>query len=394
VVAKQLHICIVTGDFPALTETFITNKVLELKKRGHKLTVIKNNNSGTNKTHEPLVQQSGIEVLTFPTSSSVGLLSKYPLFLIRSFSTSKKKIKSNFKTLVQLSLLQKHKYDIVHFEFSGLAIEYSNTIRKIKNRTVVSCRGSAEKVKPLSDEKRKQNLQIIFSLVDKIHCVSNDMATTVKVYNADANKIFINPPSVDAQIFTRTKSYNNNTGKIHILSIGRLTFQKGYLIGLLAIKELKSKGVDFVWTIVGDGPQKEELLFHINALQIADVVDLSGRKNRDEIIQMYNSTDIFFLPSVYEGIANVCLEAMAMEIPVVSSDCSGMSEAITHNVHGMLAQNYDYNEMASHLYTLSKSFEKRKAMGVEARLAVETNFNLKKQVDVFEQHYQELTAVS
>jgi colanic acid/amylovoran biosynthesis glycosyltransferase len=391
---KQLHICIVTGDFPALTETFITNKVLELRRRGHRLTVIKTNNSGTNKSHEPLVHQAGIEVLIYPAMSSMNILFQHPSFLLRSISASKKNIKSNFKMLVQLSLLQKHKYDIVHFEFSGLAIEYRNVIQKIKSRTVVSCRGSAEKVKPLSDEKRKQNLQLIFSIVDKIHCVSNDMALTVNGYNGDANKIFINPPSVDAQIFTRTKPYNNNTGKINILSIGRLTFQKGYLVGLLAIKELKGKGVDFVWTIVGDGPQKEELLFHVHALGIADVINLCGRKNRDEIIQLYNSTDIFFLPSVYEGIANVCLEAMAMEIPVVSSDCSGMPEAILHDVNGMLASNYDHIEMAEHLYTLSKSFEKRKAMGREARLSIETNFNLKKQVDVFEQHYQELTTAS
>jgi glycosyltransferase involved in cell wall biosynthesis len=97
---------------------------------------------------------------------------------------------------------------------------------------------------------------------------------------------------------------------------------------------------------------------------------------------------------VYEGIANVCLEAMAMEIPVVSSDCSGMPEAINHNVSGMLASNYDHNEMAEHLYNLANNLEKRNAMGREARLSIETNFNLQKQVDVFEQHYQELTTAS
>lgn len=116
---KQLHICIVTGDFPALTETFITNKVLELSKRGHRVTVIKNSNTGINKSHEAQVKQLGVEVIPFPSVSSPGDLLSSPA-LLGSFSISKNKFKSN----LQLSLLTKYSYDIIHFEFSGLAITY------------------------------------------------------------------------------------------------------------------------------------------------------------------------------------------------------------------------------------------------------------------------------
>lgn len=387
---NPLHICIVTGDFPGLTETFVTNKVLELSKRGHRITVIKNNKSGVNKSHLKLVKDAGIEILEMPSFGSVPDLAKRPATFLRSISPSVKKFKSNYKSIIQSQLLNAQKFDVVHFEFSGIGIFYLDAIRTLKCKTVVSCRGTAEKVKPLSDVKRKHELLVLFDAVDKIHCVSTDMAETAAQLGASTGKLFVNRPSIDVEIFKRATAYQINSSTIRILSIGRLTFQKGYLVGLLAMQELKRKGADFTWKIVGDGPQHEELLFHINALQLCDNVELLGKQNRDEILALYNQSDIFFLPSVYEGIANVCLEAMSMQLPVVSSDCSGMREVITHEVDGMLATNYNYNTMAECLQSLCNSYEKRVAMGKAARNTIAQKFTLEKQVDIFEEQYTKL----
>jgi colanic acid/amylovoran biosynthesis glycosyltransferase len=380
---KPLHICIVTGDFPALTETFITNKVLELRKRGHEITIIKNSNSGTNKSHEDLVKKSGVEVLKFPSVSSVMDLIKSPS-LLNSFSSSKQQFKSN----LQLSLLQKHKYDIIHFEFSGLAIAYKEAIKKASAKTVVSCRGTAEKVKPLSDINRKKDLQEVFSIVNKIHCVSEDMSESIKTLGANQNKIFVNRPSIDADLFKRSIPYKiNNDKPFSILSIGRLTFQKGYLPGLLAMKRMKENGRNFKWKIIGEGPQLEEIIFHIDALCLTGNVELLGAKNRNEILELYQTTDAFFLPSVYEGIANVCLEALAMELPLVSTRSGGMEEVIDHEVNGLLCDVYDAEAMATQLESLAADVELPKRLGENARETIIKDFTLARQIDVFEEEY-------
>ena len=209
---RSLHICIVTAEFPGLTETFITNKVLELSKRGHRITVIKNSSNGAiNTSHVPLVKQANIEVLSMELPDSnkgvIRSIITQPYTFISAASTTLKEFKNKYKAKLQLQLLSKHKYDVIHFEFSGLAVSYLPVIQKLHNKTVVSCRGTAEKVKPLTDIRRKENLSILFSHINAIHCVSNDMAETVMKLGANPAKIFINTPAIDSKVFKRSTEY-------------------------------------------------------------------------------------------------------------------------------------------------------------------------------------------
>lgn len=392
---KKLHICIITGEFPALTETFITTKVLELHKRGHRITVIKNQHSGAvNASHLSLVKDAGIEVLSFiDISSASNLLEaaiKNPGLLIKTLLVNARKFRKSYKANRQGELLQKHPYDIVHFEFSGLGVLYKDAISKIKSKTVVSCRGTAEKVKPISEPDRVEKLKRLFEVVDGIHCVSDDMAATIRPYCNNLQKIFVNRPSIDPAVFKRTKDYTRKSAKVTILTIGRFTFQKGYLIGLMAMKQLKAEGVDFLWKIVGDGPQKEELLFHIHTLQLHDHVELLGKKNRDEILDLYNNVDLFLLPSVYEGIANVCLEAMSMQLPVVSTKSGGMEEVIVHKQNGLLCEVYDAASIAANVKVVAEDTELSKTLGISARKTILERFTIQQQADVFEEQYAKI----
>jgi colanic acid/amylovoran biosynthesis glycosyltransferase len=392
---RKLHICIVTGEFPALTETFVTTKVLELHKRGHRVTVIRNQDTNqVNTSHVALIKKANIEVLSFINISSVPKLIKAtvenPTLLLQSLSSKPSTFKRKYKKALQKKLLQKHAFDVVHFEFSGLAVSYLDTIKSLNAATVVSCRGTAEKVKPLSQPERKAQLENLFASVAAIHCVSQDMANTIQSYCSNASKIFINRPSIDPDVFKRSKPYNNPNASLQILTIGRFTFQKGYLIGLMAMKELRLKGVDFIWNIVGDGLQHEELIYHIHALQLQDCVKLLGKKNRDEILELYNKVDVFLLPSLYEGIANVCLEAMSMELPVISTKCGGMEEVIENGKDGLLCEVYSPNDIAEKLGLIANDYVTRKQLGINARKKVLQDFTLQRQVNVFEEQYYRL----
>ena len=156
------------------------------------------------------------------------------------------------------------------------------------------------------------------------------------------------------------------------------------------MKQLKQMGLAFKWLIVGDGPLAEEIIYHIHALNLQQHVELLGKKSRDEILSLYNEVDAFLLPSVYEGIANVCLEAMAMELPVVSTRSGGMNEVIRHEENGLLCDVYDPSGIAANLQRLAHEVEFRQLLGRNARQTVVNNFTLKKQVDVFEEQYQKL----
>ena len=390
----MMRIAIVVESFPTISETFITNKVLELCKRGHEVTVFIHRKTTDNKLAE-LYQLKDIANLkivppAIPKTSIdwVRLLIKKPSIFLHATSSA-----NNYKNVSRQHLLESvfenQSFDIIHFEFSALAIVYTKVLEKLKAVTVVSCRGTAEKVKPLTMPERKNELSAIFNLVDGIHCVSADMAKTIMPYCDQPSKIFINRPSIDAAYFCRSKPYQANTS-LTILSVGRFTFQKGYLTGLLAIKKLKEEGINFTWLIVGDGPQREEIIFHIHTLGLEEQVTLPGKKNKQEMLGLYNNADLFLLSSVYEGIANVVLEAMSMQLPVVATKSGGLNEVIDHEEDGMLAEIYDHNEIARHLIFLANNFEKRKAMGEKARNKILNKFTIDRQISQFESIYLQL----
>ncbi len=388
-----MNIALVVESFPTISETFITNKVLELCKRGHQVTVIRNSNGHD----EQLVQLYGLNNISnlhimnavVPKSATelFKTIVSHPLQVIQAFF-QKGSFKTNLRHQLYLTVF-KADFDIVHFEFSGLGVVYQPIMQYIKAAKVVSCRGTAEKVKPFTEPGRKEQLQQLFTSVDAIHCVSQDMVNTIKSYcKADAN-IFVNRPSIDINYFKRQK-VKPSSATFQLLSIGRFTFQKGYLIGLLAAKKMKDAGIDFEWLIVGDGPLREEVIFHIHTLGLEKEVKLLGKKNRNEVFELYQHTDVFLLSSVYEGIANVVLEAMAMEIPVVSTKSGGLEEVIVSGVDGFLAEVYDHEQLAAQLIQLQADTKLRAEMGKKARQKIEASFTITRQADEFEQQYQRI----
>lgn len=378
-----MTIAIVTISFPTVSETFIANKVLHLAKKGHNLVVFCSsiNTVLFNKLFSGV---GSVKVVALTKRLILSYAALHPSTLLKG--------RAGFNTLVnkaRLHYINKYKPDVVHIEFSGLGVLYLPVLKKVTAKKVVSCRGSAEKVKLLASDERKKDITALFNEVDAIHCVSSDMQQTVAPYCSDASKFFVNFPSVDVNIFKRTVAYEL-LAPANILSIGRFTFQKGYFTGLQAMAKLKEQGKDFTWTIIGDGPLREELFFHIHQMGLQQHVQMVGQKTREEIIAAYNSASIFFLPSVYEGIANVVLEAMSMELPVVATRSGGMQEVITHNFNGMLADVYDADTLAGNLTYLISNAPACRQMGLQARQRIKEQFTIEHQANVFDTVYTNL----
>jgi len=389
-----LNIAIIVEKFPVISETFITNKVVELCKRGHTITVITHRTSG-NAALSKLYQLDGMANLRIvaPVIPRTGLqwtslLTRKPGIFLKALSTPGA-FKASARNYLLSTLFRNKPFDIIHFEFSAIALLYTDVLATLQAPTIVSCRGTAEKVKPLTVPGRKEEMERLFARVTAIHCVSQDMAQTIAPFCAFPEKIFINRPSIDVAHFAPTAT-KPGSDTITILSVGRFTFQKNYLTGLLAMQRLKKRFPAFQWCIVGEGPQTEEVTYHIHALGLQNEVKLLGRKNKEEVLELYKEADVFLLCSVYEGIANAVLEAMAMELPVVSTRCGGMEEVITNGVDGMLADVYAFEQVEAHLYALCTGSAARQKMGKLAREQVTRSFTLQRQTDQFEAVYKKL----
>lgn len=380
-----MRIAIVTTNFPVLSETFISNKVKALAKRGHTVRVFtgKKNKLLLNQLYDSSIS---ISVVEFTIKNALLFSIAHPVLLLKSVAEKNKK-KFLFQSF-RLDAIKQFKPEIIHFEFSGVGTDYLYLLDKIKCRKVVSCRGSAEKVKLLVSPERKRDFAQLIEAVDAVHCVSDNMRNTIKKY-VGANKTFINYPSIDTHFFNRSIPYHTNQVPV-IISVGRFIFPKNYLIGLLAIRRIADTGKQFKWIIIANGPQYEEVVFHIHQLQLQNFVELVGAKKNNEIKEMLEKADLFLSTSVFEGIANAALEAMSMQLPIISTICGGMPEVITCGKNGFLAEVYDYEKIADHILYLFKHPEEAKAMGKAARERILEEFTLEKQTDTFERIYQQL----
>ena len=145
-------------------------------------------------------------------------------------------------------------------------------------------------------------------------------------------------------------------------------------------------GIPFRCVIVGYGPLEDSIRQQINELGLTDHITLVGKLTQDQLIDYYQQTDLFVLPCLVtddgdrDGIPNVLLEAMSMEIPVISTDISGISELVESNYNGVLVPEKDELSLAQALEALIRQPERRETLGKAGRLTVLDKFGLSQNV--------------
>jgi glycosyltransferase involved in cell wall biosynthesis len=171
-----------------------------------------------------------------------------------------------------------------------------------------------------------------------------------------------------------------------IVSVGRFCQKKGFPYLIKACQILKEKGLKFRCTLVGYGAMKAELEALIELLDLQDVISLPGKMAQDELVQIYRKSSLFVLPCLVtddgdrDGIPNVLLEAMAMQLPVVSTDISGISEIVRSGENGFLVPQKDAEALATRLETLLTQPELRQQFGRAGRKQVIQQFSLDRNV--------------
>ena len=155
------------------------------------------------------------------------------------------------------------------------------------------------------------------------------------------SKIIRNPLNRDFKI-----EQFNGERKNKIVSTGRLSTEKNQRLLIEAFSLIADKYPEYFLEIYGEGPLHKELQDYINKLNLEKRVILRGR--RDDIQKHIKDAKVFVLSSNSEGMPNALLEAMALGIPSISTDCpiGGPSEIIRNNENGILVPMNDKNNMA------------------------------------------------
>ncbi|MCX7109213.1 MAG: glycosyltransferase family 4 protein [Proteobacteria bacterium] len=166
-----------------------------------------------------------------------------------------------------------------------------------------------------------------------------------------------------------------------LLCVGRLTPAKGQHILLDALGLLIAAGRKVHLTFVGNGPDRASLESQTRRLGLSNSVNFAGAVNQDRILDFYGKADAFVLPSFAEGLPVVLMEAMAMEVPCVTTHITGVPELIQHGVNGCLTAPSDVEGLAKAIEDLMDHPEASRQIAQSGRAKVLADYNLSQSVE-------------
>jgi colanic acid/amylovoran biosynthesis glycosyltransferase len=161
-----------------------------------------------------------------------------------------------------------------------------------------------------------------------------------------------------------------------IFCAARLSPQKGHVFLIRAIKSLIEQGYELELRLAGDGPRKQELTNLANELGISDRVVFLGFLTEDEVIRELQVSDLFVLPSFVEGLPVSAMEAMAVGVPVISTNIAGTSELIEDGRTGLLVRPSDSDAIADAVIRMINDYDFRLRAAELGRKKVVAEFEL------------------
>jgi colanic acid/amylovoran biosynthesis glycosyltransferase len=179
---------------------------------------------------------------------------------------------------------------------------------------------------------------------------------------------------VDPNVFSPAPREREPEDALEILCVGRLVPSKGQLILLRACGLLLSRGYSLRVRLVGAGPDRDHLEAFAAQKNIPAVFE--GAKSHGQTRRLLGRADVFALASFAEGVPVALMEAMAMEIPCVSTSIAGIPELIRDGLEGLLVPASSVEALASALQRLFDDPLLRRSLGVAGRKRVFEHYNL------------------
>lgn len=196
---------------------------------------------------------------------------------------------------------------------------------------------------------------------------------------------------VDPTLYT-PRPFRENPSPFEILFVGRLASVKGPHILIAALDRLVRQGRAVRVRFVGDGPIRPGLERDVAERGLNQHVIFAGWQNADRVRALYQQADIFALPSFAEGIPVVLMEAMAMEIPCVTTRITGIPELIRDRMDGLLVTPSSEEELAAAILRLMDDPELRRRLGKSGRQRVLENYDLHHNTEQLAAIFREFTA--
>lgn len=295
------------------------------------------------------------------------LCNKYEVILFTSKSATEKEYPINEK--IQRYVLNSRielKNKLIEFEpdiciimFAPMGIKLVPTLRKLRIPFIISERNDPQHFagKKITKYLYQYYMKYADGVVFQTHDVVNYYKPKLKNVFC---KVIYNP--IDFTNFP----HKNKSREKKIVNVGRLHPQKNQKLLIEAFSRISKKYPDYTLEIYGEGELRNFLQTQINDLGMNDKIFLKG--STKNVLKYVNNCEIFVLSSDFEGLPNSLLEAMALGMPVISTDCpcGGPKEMIKTGVNGILVPVKNIDKLSSNMELLISNKKIREDLSVNA----------------------------
>ena len=224
---------------------------------------------------------------------------------------------------------------------------------------------------------------------EKILCVSSDLMKKCRRAGLPGEKLVQIDNAIDSEAYSAKLSrraakmkLGYDADQILVGSLGRLSTEKGYDLLIEAFTRVARDYSGLQLLVAGIGPEQQRLQ------ELAEQSDAAIRFLGfcDDTVLLYNALDIFVSSSRREGMPNVLLEAMSMELPIVATRIAGVPDLILDGETGLLVESEQVRELELAIRNLLESRELRDRIGAAARRRIEDRFQ-------FEDRIKKITSI-
>jgi len=239
--------------------------------------------------------------------------------------------------------------------------------------------------------------QIIYRWADKIIVVSGEIKKIIqRAYGLDDSKIQVlkNGIVTDEHLpesMALEGEFPDSVNKLKIIAVGRLVASKGFDVLIRAVAELVKQGINGFWVmLVGEGEEEGPLQKLVRELNMEHYVKLTGL--RQDVIQLMKASDIYVMPSRYEGLSIAMIEAMACALPIVGSDAPGVRDFVVDGENGIRFHTDDVSGLAECIRRLANDQNLRARLSRGARRCFERNYDMRPNVKSLDRLFRQYAA--
>jgi len=234
-------------------------------------------------------------------------------------------------------------------------------ICKVFNKKVVFHIHGAEfdKFIESSGEKKKRSIIEFLKSVDKLIVLSEAWKSYFAKYvKPECMEVISNPCP-----FISEKYNGRKNKKLQMLFVGRMGQRKGTYDLIEAIRKLGSDKVQLQLFGDGDVIKVQEMVAQYG---LDEIISVNGWVSHEQLLKLYDSTDLLLLPSYAEGLPMAILEAMGRGLPIISTNVGGIPEAVIHEYNGYIINPGDVEDLKNKIELFLKDADLIKIMGIRS----------------------------